>query len=254
MKITILGSGSFISDLDHFGPAYLLEIDGKKILVDAGQGAMIQLLKLNVNVEDLDYIFITHFHADHIADLVPMIIHCRILSEIYGHEFKKPIQIFGPKGFRDRLKKISELMDHENTIEFKGINVMEFDERTEKMDRFSVTPFVVEHKGLTALSYRFDADNKTIVFSGDSTKCAGIEKAVENADVFFVDSSLPKDRENNIHLNTYQIGDICQKQNVKKVVLSHLLPLGYKNDLVSEVQERFDGEVQLAKDLMSMEV
>ena len=62
MKITILGSGSFIRDLDHFGPGYLLEIGGKKVLVDAGPGVVIQLLKLGLKITDLDYIFISHFH------------------------------------------------------------------------------------------------------------------------------------------------------------------------------------------------
>ena len=61
MKITILGSGSFVNSLEHFGPGYLLEIDGKKILVDAGSGTTIQLLKMDIKVLDLNYIFITHF-------------------------------------------------------------------------------------------------------------------------------------------------------------------------------------------------
>lgn len=54
---------------------FLVETDGKRILFDAGMGApdskLFEGLKsLNINPADIDYLFITHFHGDHIGGMM----------------------------------------------------------------------------------------------------------------------------------------------------------------------------------------
>ncbi len=55
--------------------AYYVKKDGKDILFDSGNGAedsqLVPTLKsLGVNPEDIDYVFITHLHGDHIGGMV----------------------------------------------------------------------------------------------------------------------------------------------------------------------------------------
>lgn len=54
---------------------FLVETEGLKILVDSGLGAPESLLiptlkKLNTEASDINYVYITHFHADHIGGLL----------------------------------------------------------------------------------------------------------------------------------------------------------------------------------------
>lgn len=54
---------------------FLVETGGRKILFDAGLGSpdsrMIPSLKaLDVNPEDIDYLYLTHFHGDHIGGML----------------------------------------------------------------------------------------------------------------------------------------------------------------------------------------
>ena len=54
---------------------FLVQVDGKNILFDAGLGAfggqtMKHLEALGINADDISLIYLTHFHADHIAGLV----------------------------------------------------------------------------------------------------------------------------------------------------------------------------------------
>ena len=54
---------------------FLLQIDGKNILFDAGLGAfggqtMNRMAALGVNPDDINLVYLTHFHVDHIAGLV----------------------------------------------------------------------------------------------------------------------------------------------------------------------------------------
>lgn len=249
-KITILGSGSFINSLDHFGPGYLLEHEGKKILLDTGQGTSIQLLKLGIKLEEIDYIFITHFHADHTANLLSLILWQKLAPK-YGIEVKNKLQIFGPNGINEFIEKLFPIFD-DQPGDFYKVNTIK--EETE-IDGLKVTPFHVRHKDLPeATAYRFIIDGKVFVYSGDSTMCEAIGEACKNADLFIVDTALPKDIENDIHLNSTQVGEICEKSGVKKVVLSHLTPLVYDKDIVAEVKEKYSGETILATDLASFEL
>lgn len=65
MKISVLGSGSK-------GNSVLIELENKKILIDAGFSYKVlkdRLEEVNVYPREIDYIFITHDHTDHISAL-----------------------------------------------------------------------------------------------------------------------------------------------------------------------------------------
>lgn len=65
MKVTLLGSGSK-------GNSTLIELKNKKILIDVGfsyKKIKERLEEVNVYPREIDYIFITHDHADHINGL-----------------------------------------------------------------------------------------------------------------------------------------------------------------------------------------
>ena len=54
---------------------FLLQVDGKNILFDAGLGAfggkmLSRLAALGINADNIDIVYLTHFHVDHIAGLV----------------------------------------------------------------------------------------------------------------------------------------------------------------------------------------
>ena len=253
MKLTILGSGSFVSDLAHLGPGYLLEIGKKKILIDAGSGVQIQLLKLGIKIEDLDYIFITHFHNDHTSDLFSLSFRYRFLVNYFNPQIKKKIRIFGPRDIEKFFQDQFKIFRLKKYFQLKGV-ITKAISREIEFPEFVVQSFKVEHmQEVECYAYRFETENKVVVFSGDTIKCQGIEQACQKTDLLIADSTLSvKNPPNPYHWNTYEIGEVCQKQKVKKVILSHLMPQGLKYDLVSEVREKFDGEVILAKDLMKL--
>ena len=70
MKLIVLGSGTCVPSLKRSAPAYYLEAEGKQILIDCGGGTLLQLEKIGKSYKDIDAVFITHTHPDHIADLM----------------------------------------------------------------------------------------------------------------------------------------------------------------------------------------
>lgn len=68
MKLTFLGTGSAFA-MSHFQSNMLLEDSGKRLLVDCGSDARHSLAKAGYGVRDIDGVFISHLHADHIGGL-----------------------------------------------------------------------------------------------------------------------------------------------------------------------------------------
>jgi L-ascorbate metabolism protein UlaG (beta-lactamase superfamily) len=59
--------------LTYYGQsAFLIEVKGKKILFDPFISGNLLAKDINVNTIEADYIFISHGHDDHVADLIPI--------------------------------------------------------------------------------------------------------------------------------------------------------------------------------------
>ena len=247
MKITILGSSSFVSSPDRFGPGYLLEVGDKKILVEAGSGTQIRLAQLGVNIRDLDYIFITHFHPDHTADLPSFFLRYSMVVRA-DPKLDGKLIIFGPKGITEFIKGALEISGLKFLADKPGARVKEFSML--EADSFVVKAFKTQHMGVVSQGYRFEIGEKLVVFTGDTAYYPDIIKDCQNADLVFIDSSLNQTEEAQAHLNTEAVGKICQQAGVEKVVLSHILEYNRGRDMASEVRQYYDGEIVTAQDLL----
>jgi len=251
MKITILGSGSFHIDKDHSAPAYLLEIKDKKILLDCGPGTLVQMAKIGFDPYDLDYIFLTHFHADHSSDLFPLLMRGLLGHRFYGRELKKNLQIIGPKGMKDFVVNLCNIYRLYFLKDFDKYEYQDF-EPNMKFNQFTVGVFPVNHLETDANALRIESAGKIIAYTGDAEKCDGVIKASQNADLLIADATNPNNIEGRVHMNTTQVGEVAKESSVKKVVLAHQMPVGFNVDMVSQTKEVFNGEVVLAKDLMEI--
>ena len=74
MKITLLGTGGPRPDPRRQGPALVVAIGEERLLFDAGRGVAVQLLRAGVRLADVNPVFITHHHYDHIGDLGDLIL------------------------------------------------------------------------------------------------------------------------------------------------------------------------------------
>lgn len=253
MKITILGSGSFFIDKTHSAPAYLIQTDGKNILFDCGPGTLNQLAKIDFDPLDLDYIFITHFHNDHTSDLLALLFRPYLWESFYGGKFDKVFTVVGPKGIKQFVKDLAQIFHHHELPDYAKIKYQDFQPEMH-FDGFKVEVFPVKHLGMDANALRLTAEGKIFTFTGDAELSNGVIGAAKNTDLLIADTGTPKKFEPKAHMSTIQVGEICRDHNVKKVVLTHQVPPGYKVDMVGEVKEVFDGDVVLAKDLMAIDL
>lgn len=78
----------------HSGIASVLRVDGKSYLVDCGRSAFSQYGEAGLRLADLESIFITHLHADHLADYYNFF----LLGGWGSHDdaLEPPVRVYGP--------------------------------------------------------------------------------------------------------------------------------------------------------------
>ena len=92
MKLVFLGTGCSNPTKDRNLSAVALRFEGEWMLFDCAEGTQRQMVKSSVSYIKLKYIFLTHFHADHILGLPGLI------ATMALHERSEDLHVFGPKG------------------------------------------------------------------------------------------------------------------------------------------------------------
>jgi ribonuclease BN (tRNA processing enzyme) len=251
MKLTILGSGTAAPRLKRNSASYLLKIEDKKLLFDSGPGTIRQLLKLKVNLLDIDDIFYTHFHNDHISDL-PAI----IWSNNYGTYRKRPLNIYGPKGFKEYFKILmtkilrpKELIYKINIRELRNNSTLMIQSNKNNLIRIKIKK--VKHNR-ESIAYRIEYKNKVLVYSGDLGYCSSIIELAKNADLLILECAFPNNMPKPEHLSPSLCGEIATKVDAKKLILTHLYPECDKVDILKQCRKTFNGEIIKAKDFLSI--
>jgi ribonuclease Z len=130
-------------------PATLLRRGGEKLLFDCGEGTQRQLVR-SVGLLQIDEVYITHFHADHVLGLPGML-------KTYGLQAREvPLRVFGPAGLRRLFEVLSPVIGR---LPFE-LELQELKAGDElRRDDYTLAAFAVEH-GVPALGYALVEDQR----------------------------------------------------------------------------------------------
>ncbi|NIR49457.1 ribonuclease Z, partial [candidate division KSB1 bacterium] len=210
MEFVIIGSGSGALQA-HRGPSgYVLNLKDETFLLDGGTGTVKKCLEADISYKEIDKIFYTHLHPDHTIDLVPFLFATKHTPDFIR---TKPLEIYGPVGFRDFYEKFTSLYGTGITDVDYDITVRELDDIRKTFDNWSLETGLMRHAH-NAIGYRFESEGKALVYSGDTDYCEGIVRLAQNADVLILECSFPDDMKVGGHLTPSEAGRIATEANV----------------------------------------
>src|ERR1700676_4145482 len=103
LEVVVLGSGGPRA-FGRAGSSYIVFVDGRpRILLDAGPGAFVRIGELNIDLERVDIVLLTHLHIDHSGDLAAFF-NARALTSDGPIKYR----VFGPDA-RGQFPKTSVL-------------------------------------------------------------------------------------------------------------------------------------------------
>lgn len=187
IKVTFLGTGTPYPSADRFGASILVEAGGKKLLFDCGRGAVIRLTQAGLSPRDIDAVFLTHLHSDHIVGFPDL----WLTGWFLGRD--KPLELWGPAGTIAMAQHLAEaysfdIQTRESTEQLpaQGVAIDAHETSGAKIlneGPLRVTAFLVDHGPVKpALGYRVDYANHSVVISGDTKFSQNLVDAAKGAD------------------------------------------------------------------------
>jgi ribonuclease BN (tRNA processing enzyme) len=250
VKITIIGSGTMVPSNERNSSGVLIENEGTRSMVDFGYGTLHNLLKRNLTYHDIDRIYITHNHPDHICDLVPFLFASR-----YPEDPRvKDLEIIAGPGFKQFFDTLMQAFKRWLIPTTFKIRILEQDEETKNYDGLIVTSKKVKHIELSR-GYRFEStQGKILAISGDTDYCDEMIDLGKEADLMILECSMPDNMKLKGHLTPTECGKLAKKANCRKLCLTHFYPVCDQKDLREKCSNEYVGELFLAEDLMEFEL
>jgi ribonuclease BN (tRNA processing enzyme) len=273
VAVQVLGSGGPIADDGRASSAYLVWVDGKsRVLIDAGGGTFLRFAEANADFGDLDFVGLSHFHADHSADFPAL-----LKSGSFSPR-KDPLTVAGPGGsspFPGLGHFLSSLLDSDsgafaylgdyladagrlqkmNTIEVARENTSSYSVFADSESSIQIDAMHVPHGIVPALAYRVRVGKEVIVFASDQNgnKPEFVDFA-RNANMLIMHMPVPEDVSGvgrRLHAPPSVIGTIANDAGVQMLIISHLMArsLRHLDENVRLVSSKFSGSVDVADDL-----
>lgn len=227
MKVTTIGYWGAYPEKDEATSCYLVQEENVNVLLDCGSGALAKLQHV-VSLKDLDAVFISHTHTDHMAD-------------VYSLEYAMLIQT--QLGNRTRPLDIYIYEENIEALPFEFPSIVHV-HPIQLQDRIQVGSLTVTfsenlHEKPCVAMKVVNNEGKSLVYSADTGMTESIKHFAEGADVFIVECSFFEQQTGFVkgHLSTMEVAEIVNVAGPKHVVLTHFPHFGEKNQLVNEVQK-----------------
>ncbi|MGP3667464.1 MAG: MBL fold metallo-hydrolase [Candidatus Bathyarchaeota archaeon] len=247
MKITVIGSGGTVLTKSKACPSILIDED---ILIDCGPGSLRNLVEVDADLTKIKKIMITHYHADHVGDLIPL------LWAIQLAESKESIEIVGFRNIEKFTVLLLKIMHTPKeytifNIKFRSLaGGEEFDE---------VKTFKTKHTPVN-IAYRVNRNGKSVCCTGDTRFYKPLASFASDCDVLIHDATFLDEQKKIASLTNHstasQAGKIAKMAGVKTLMLTHILPhnIQYEDKYIKQASKEFDGEIIVAKDLQTIRI
>jgi ribonuclease BN (tRNA processing enzyme) len=246
-SLTLLGTGTCQIEHERRASSVLLELDHTHILFDCGHGVVQRLLEVGVPHHQVKHIVLSHFHSDHVSDLIPLL-QAGAWSRrdprtsdlhIYGPAGVKRLidglfQLFGPNSFQQPTYTI---VVHEITEGEREFTIGPIGPISSHPFEFLSLPPAGNH-GL-----RFRWRGRRYALTGDSYFHAEEIAFLEHVDLAVIDSG---------HIEDHEIVDLAVASQAHTIVCSHLYrEIDAKRLQVEAKLKGYQGTILVGRDLLS---
>lgn len=255
----------------------LLELAGRRIVVDCGIGVTRALAEAGAPLTEIDAVFVSHLHSDHVLELGPL------LHTAWTTGRKAPVAVFGPEGTEAYLDGFMASMAYDNAIRVADEGRVPLESLVDfrricpgfsaGIGPVSVTALKVDHPPVTeCYALRFEAGGKAVAFSADTAHFPPLAEFARDADVLVHEAMLTDAIEPLVartgggeklrrhlwasHTAAADAGRIAAEAGVGHLCLNHLVPADDPDfteaDWEREVRRSWAGRLSVGRDGMEL--
>lgn len=174
----------------------IVSSDKSAVLIDTGDGILRDLLALGLSVNDIDALFYTHGHFDHMGGLHSLLGFMRMKGR------RAPLYCYCPSGCVEVIGALANFRKcYEGSIPFE----LRLNEITGEDDvhlsNISVHPYDMVHCGsieaaevldpIPALGYRIACEGEAVAVTGDCGRASPLAELVKDVDLAIIEGTYP---------------------------------------------------------------
>ena len=242
-RLLLLGTGTCQLEDGRAASSALVELDGLRLVFDCGRGVAARLAELGYRQDQIGHVVVSHYHADHVSDLVPLL---QAGSWSWTDPRSRDLHVWGPPGLRRLIEGWLELYGPGQLV---------------NPDRFAVElhelpagPFTLEGHELEFVSLPpagnhglgFTAGGRRYALTGDSDFHRQEIEFLTGRDLAVIDSG---------HLSEEEIVELAARCQARRLVCSHLYrPLDAGALNARAAKAGYTGELIVGEDRMSFDL
>lgn len=258
LSVILVGTGSPLPDPGRVGPMTVVAAGDRVFIIDSGSGSARRYGELRLPWANVEAVFLTHFHSDHIDGLGEV-----MLQHWAAGGAGTPLALYGPTGVDRVAAGFMEAYAQDTTYRIAHHGADVITPSGQGAAPFPFTPgrtpeIVYEQNGLTvsavsvdhspiepAVAYRFDYEGRSVTISGDTVKDDRLVTLANGSDLLIHEAlnadmvSLVRDEltangetrlaaiMNDIldyHTTPVEAAEVADAANVRMLALSHIVP------------------------------
>ncbi len=226
----------------------MIEAGGAAFVADLGSGAYANLARY-VAPEALDGIFISHMHADHFLDIVPL----RYALKYGARTNDRKLPLYLPPGGEPMLRRLCSAFAKETGDDFLGevFDVRAYDPGDVLHVREAVVRFAPTDHFVPTFALRCTAGGGAFAFSSDTAPAASVTALARSADLFVCEATLSDVEANEPvrgHLSAREAGALALRAEVARLALTHYPATVEPAELARLASLAFPGPVTVVDD------
>jgi ribonuclease BN (tRNA processing enzyme) len=253
MKLIVLGSGTSVPHATRAAAGYWLETESGTVLLDISADTPHRMASEELDWVNIDAIWLSHFHLDHIGGLAPFLFGTRGAPQT--QQRRHPLKVYGPVGFIKILEEIDQANDYRLLrqpfpVELKEVEPGEEFELLPGINSMTLsTPHTRE-----SLAIRLkDKSGSVLVYTSDTGYTDELIEFAAGASMLLMECSFRKNKPVKTHLELADAMELARMCRPEKLVLSHLYSEWDGIDLAGEAKEHWPGETIAAFDGLRLE-
>ncbi len=246
MRVTALGTSAAYPGAGNACTGWLVQQGDTNLLLDCGTGILANLQRA-ISLPQLTAVVITHMHADHFIDLIPL----RYAFKYGVNPSHNRPRIFLPPGGLPILESIGSPLEaiDQDTFFRSVFDVSEYD----PSGVLSIGAFTVSFAPGTHYvpSWAIAVQGtKRIVYTGDTAPNRAVAELAAGADILITEATYESIAEENGqlrgHLTAAEAGLLAAEANPSRVLITHIWPHRDPATMLAHAQKAFRGEISVA--------
>lgn len=257
--IIFLGTAAAVASKERDNTSLLMKTPKDTILIDLPGSLVNKLERLNLDFRKISNIFFTHCHPDHIYGIVSLM-HSQF-------RLKNKLHIFGSFEVIKLVKTLRRIFELEDTTNFPKViyHKIKADPKRPFYNtrELVVSCFRVKHsQGSLGFKFLFKKINRTLVFSGDTTKSSNLIREAFGCDCLIHDCFCPErifrkyPELYNLHTSSLLLGKIARSCQAKMLVPIHFASeVKYSfPEIIREIKKSYQGKIIIPQDFDTLKL